>query len=182
MGNSAWFESWDSLFKIFIGSLVGYLMLIVFVRAAGKRSTSKMNNFDWIVTVAVGSVLASMAVLKDVTVADGALAMALLLGLQYLLTTATSRWTWARNLFLASPTVLYAHDKFHKQEMKKQRICEGEVISAIRESGIGSLKDVVIVTLEPDAELSIVRKGHEGPLDAVESVPGYSQLTEKNES
>lgn len=179
MGNSAWFESWNSLYKISISSLVGYVILILYVRLAGKRSTSKMNNFDWIVTVAVGSVMASMAVLKDVTVADGALAMALLLGFQYLLTTATSRWKWARKLFLASPTVLYANDTFHEEEMKEQRVWKGEIVSAIRESGIGSLHDVVIVTLEPDSNLSIVKQGEEGKLDTVDSLPGYSHLTEQ---
>lgn len=176
MGNSAWFESWDSLWKILISSLVGYLILILYVRVAGKRSTSKMNNFDWIVTVAVGSVMASMAVLKDVTVADGALAMALLLGFQYLITTATARWAWARHLFLAAPSVLYAHGEFCEEEMARQRVSEGEIISAIRERGIGSLKEVHVITLEPDAELSVVQEGRDGELDTVESVPGYEEL------
>jgi uncharacterized membrane protein YcaP (DUF421 family) len=178
MSHSAWFESWDSLYKIFISALVGYLILIFYVRFAGKRSTAKMNNFDWIVTVAVGSIMASMAVLKDVTVSDGALAMALLLGLQYLMTMATSRWLWARKLFLASPTVLYAHGNFHKEEMQKQRVSESEIISAIRENGVGSLKDVAVITLEPDAELSVVKAGEDGSLDTVESVPGYERLAE----
>lgn len=176
MNHSAWFESWESLFKILVSATIGYLILIFYIRLAGKRSTAKMNNFDWIVTVAVGSILASMAVLKDVTVSDGALAMALLLGFQYLLTMATSRWAWARKLFLALPAVLYAHGKFHSREMRKQRISESEILSAIRESGIGSLKEVRVVTLESDAELSVVKADHYGSMDTVESVPGYDDV------
>jgi len=156
MDHSAWFESWDSLYKIAISTVFGYFMLILFVRTVGKRSTSKMNNFDWIVTVAVGSVLASMAVLKDVTVADGLLAMALLLGLQYVLTISTSRWEWARRLFLATPTVLYAKGEFKDAAMRKQRVSRDEILQAVRERGVGSLDDVRMVTLEADAELSIV--------------------------
>ncbi|QDU59425.1 hypothetical protein Pan216_02530 [Planctomycetes bacterium Pan216] len=182
MGNSAWFESWDSLYKIAVSALVGYLILIVYVRLAGKRSTSKMNNFDWMVTVAVGSVFASMAILKDVTVADGALAMALLLGFQYLLTTATSHWEWARGLFLATPSILYANEQFDDAEMRKQRVCRGEIISAIRERGIGSLREVAVVTLEPDAEMSVVIKGKDGELDTVDSLPGYEELAGVGES
>lgn len=173
---SAWFDSWDSLFKILVGSLVGYVVLILFVRIAGKRSTSRMNNFDWIVTVAVGSVMASMAILEDVTVSDGALAMALLLGFQFLLTTATARWQWAERLFSASPTVLYAHGEFRRAAMKSQRISEQEIISAVRESGQGSLQAVHAVILEPDAQLSIVSESQNDALDAVKSVPGYDQL------
>lgn len=83
MGHSAWFESWDSLFKIFVSASLGYLILIFYVRLAGKRSSAKMNNFDWIVTVAVGSIFGSMVLLKDVTVADGAFSIGLLLGFHY---------------------------------------------------------------------------------------------------
>lgn len=158
MGSTAWFESWDSLYKIFISTLVGYAVLILFVRIFGKRSTSKMNNFDWIVTVAVGSVLASMAVLKDVTVSDGLLAISLLLGCQFLITSATSRWKWARNLLLSSPTTLYKNGEFDEHELQKQRVSRREIHSAIRENGMTSLDEVELVTLEPDAEIAVIRK------------------------
>ena len=179
MDHSVWFESWDSLFKILMSSVIGYLTLILFVRIAGKRSTSKMNNFDWIVTVAVGSVLASMAVLKDVTIADGVLAMGLLLGFQLLLTTATSRSELARELVLSKPSVLYAHGEFHQQELLKQRVWKGEILSAVRENGAGSLDDVEIVTFEPDAEISIVQKSRLGSFDAVTSIRGYRDTVDE---
>ncbi|MCG6157433.1 DUF421 domain-containing protein [Rubinisphaera margarita] len=165
MDHSAWFESWDSLFKITVSTVFGYFMLILFVRTAGKRSTSKMNNFDWIVTVAVGSVLASMAVLKDVTVADGLLAMALLLGLQYVLTISTSRWEWARRLFLAAPSVLFSDGEFDHVAMRKERVSRDEILQTIRDKGIASLDDVRMVTLEANAELSVVSR-ESGPADS----------------
>ncbi|WP_237226516.1 DUF421 domain-containing protein [Rubinisphaera sp. JC750] len=158
MASTAWFESWDSLYKIFISTLVGYAVLILFVRIFGKRSTSKMNNFDWIVTVAVGSVLASMAVLKDVTVSDGILAIILLLGGQFLITTATSRWEWARVLLLSPSSTLYENGRFREAELRKQRVSQREILSAVRENGLDCLEDVDIITFEPDAEIAVVRK------------------------
>jgi len=158
MGSSAWFESWDSLWKILISTLVGYVALILFVRLAGKRSTSKMNNFDWIVTVAVGSVLASMAVLKDVTVSDGLLAIVLLLGFQFLITTATSHWEWARNLLLSQPTTLYENGEFVTSELRRQRVSRREILSAVHENGLDSLDEVALIRLESDAEIAVIRK------------------------
>lgn len=171
MGPSAWFESWDSLYKILISTLVGYVLLILLVRIFGKRSTSKMNNFDWIVTVAVGSVLASMAVLKDVTVSDGLLAISLLLGCQFLITTATSRWAWARKMLLSPPTTLYEDGEFDNYELRKQRVSRREIHSAIRENGMTSLDEVELVTLEPDAEIAVIRKSKRSTANSQTSFP-----------
>ena len=176
MDESAWFDSYASLYKILVSSIAGYLILIIYVRIAGKRSTAKMNNFDWIVTVAVGSILASMALLKDVAVTDGAFALALLLGFQYLLTTATANWAWAGRLFVASPSILYSSGQFHEKEMREQRVSESEILSAVRQQGIASLNEVRFVILEPNAEFSIVTLGQEGSPDTVETVPGYEKL------
>lgn len=43
-----------------------------------------MNAYDLVVTVALGSTLASALLTKDVALADGALAFALLIGLQFI--------------------------------------------------------------------------------------------------
>lgn len=41
--------------------VLAYASLILLLRASGKRTLSKMNAFDFIVTVALGSTLASVA-------------------------------------------------------------------------------------------------------------------------
>ena len=51
-------------------------MLVIFLRLSGKRTLSKMNAFDLVVTVALGSTLATVLLTKDVALADGALAFA----------------------------------------------------------------------------------------------------------
>ena len=170
-----WFDSWQSLLKIFISGVVGYLILIAFIRLYGKRSTSKMNNVDWIVTVAVGSMFASMVILKNVPVLDGTLAMGILLFLQFLLTYATSHWQWARKLFLAPPSILYSDGEFHKEEMKRQRVSESEIFSEVREKGLGCMKQVHTVTLEPDAELSVVLKENVGASKTLKPLEEYQK-------
>lgn len=42
------------------------LLLIVFLRVSGKRTLSKMNAFDLVVTVALGSTLATVLLSSDV--------------------------------------------------------------------------------------------------------------------
>ncbi|WP_407939580.1 hypothetical protein [Methylophaga nitratireducenticrescens] len=56
------------------------------LRISGRRILSKMNAFDMVVTVALGSTLATILLNRDVALAEGALAFALLIGMQYLVT------------------------------------------------------------------------------------------------
>ena len=155
MDSSPWLASPDTLLLICSKGVAGYLLLIVFVRLSGKRSTSKMNNFDWIVTVAVGSVFASTVLLDDVSLLGGAFAMALLVALQFLLTLATSRSEAVRRAVLAPPALLFFRGEFLTQAMRRERVSHQEIVAAIRESGHADC-DGCAVVLESNADLSVL--------------------------
>ena len=55
-----WFDSWDSLLRVIAGGFAAYASLVVLLRVSGKRTLSKLNAFDLVVTVALGSTLATM--------------------------------------------------------------------------------------------------------------------------
>lgn len=80
------FSGWDSLLRILVVGVLAYVALVVFLRVSGKRTLSKMNAFDLVVTVALGSTLATVLLDKDVALAEGASAFALLIGLQFAVT------------------------------------------------------------------------------------------------
>ncbi|HBM44306.1 MAG TPA: DUF421 domain-containing protein, partial [Halomonas sp.] len=54
------FSGWESLARTLVVGLLAYTVLIVFLRISGNRTLSKMNAFDLIVTVALGSTLATV--------------------------------------------------------------------------------------------------------------------------
>ncbi len=64
------FNGWESLARILVMGLLAYATLIVFLRMSGNRTLSKMNAFDLIVTVALGSTLATVLLSKDIALAD----------------------------------------------------------------------------------------------------------------
>ena len=85
------FDSFYALLRISLGAVAAYAALIVLLRVAGKRSLSKLNAFDFVITIAIGSTFASFVLSKDVTFADGLVALILLVGLQYALTWASAQ-------------------------------------------------------------------------------------------
>ena len=78
------FNGWFPLLRTTVVGVPAYAALVVFLRFSGKRTLAKMNAFDLIVTVSLGSTLATIALSEDVAVIQGLLALALLIALQFL--------------------------------------------------------------------------------------------------
>src|SRR3954462_15124850 len=92
------FDSWASIGHIAVLGLLGYLAMVAVIRIMGKRALSKFDAFDFIVTVALGSLLANIIVSKTLTVADGVAAIGVLLGAQYIMVLLSCRWDFFENL------------------------------------------------------------------------------------
>ncbi len=154
---SMFFEDWFSLFRILVVGTAGYVMLVAFIRVFGKRTLSKMNAFDLIVTVALGSTLATVIISKDVKLAEGLLALLLLCGLQFAVAYLSARSRRIEGLVKSEPALLFYRGRFLRDAMLRERVTEDEVLSAVRGQGIHDLDQVGAAVLETDGSLSIVR-------------------------
>lgn len=151
------FTNWESLGRIVVVGVMVYLGLIVLLRTSGKRTLSKMNAFDLIVTVALGSMLASTLLSKSVALFDGLLGMGLLVALQYVITWLSVRYSAVDKLVKSEPTLLVYRGRFLHAVMKAERVTEGEILASLRERGIASLADAAAVVLENDGTLNALQ-------------------------
>ena len=97
------FESWTSVFRTVIAGTTAYVALVIFLRISGKRTLAKMNAFDLVVTVALGSTLSSVLISRDVPIADGVVALALLIVLQYVVAWTSVRWPGFEGVLKSDP-------------------------------------------------------------------------------
>jgi len=151
-------NSWGGLGRVLIVGVLAYVALILLLRISGKRTLSKMNAFDLIVTVALGSTLASVLLSKDVALAEGILAFALLIFLQYLITFLSTRSEAISRLVKAEPTLLYHRGEFLHKAMQSERVVENEVRAAVRSQGTLNMEQVEAVILETDGNFSMLGK------------------------
>lgn len=75
-----WFDSWDDVVRIVLVGAASYTALVILLRLAGKRTLSQLNAFDFVVTVALGSILASVLLDSTLSFTEGMTALALLGG------------------------------------------------------------------------------------------------------
>jgi uncharacterized membrane protein YcaP (DUF421 family) len=151
------FDSWASVSRTLAIGVLAYVGLILMLRLSGKRTLAKMNSFDLVVTVALGSTLATVLLTKEVPLADGLLAFALLIVLQFSVTWLSVRSNVVRRIARGEPTLLVHRGTFLKNAMKDQRVTSSEVLQAIRSQGIADLADVEGVVIETDGTFSVIR-------------------------
>jgi uncharacterized membrane protein YcaP (DUF421 family) len=166
---SFFFAGWSSLARIIVVGLPAYVLLLALLHLAGKHSLAKTNAYGLVVTVALGSALASAVLTKQVTLADGVVAIGLLLGLQYLLSTLISRWSWASGLITQKPVLLVREGRLLEDALEKERVTKSEILAALRQSGIDSIDGVGAVVLESDGSFSVIRTVGKSP-SALEDV------------
>jgi len=164
------FDDWFGLFRILIVGVLAYSALTFLLLASGKRTLSKWNAFDFVVTIALGSTFATVIISKDVSFAEGVLALGLLVGLQFVITWLSVRFKWMENLVKAEPTLLFDKGEFLSHAMKRQRVAEGEVRMAIRSKGIAAVEEVDAVVLETDGSFSVIKKSNTDSRTALEGV------------
>ncbi len=153
------FDGWVGLARTLIVGVLAYVFLVMALRGSGKRTLSKMNAFDLIVTVALGSTLATVLLSKDVALAEGALAFLLLIGLQFAVTWSSVRVSWIRRLVTGEPQMLLRRGAVLPAALRRARVTEDEVRAAVRAAGVSDLETVEAVVLETDGSFSVVRDG-----------------------
>ena len=167
------FDGWTGLLRVLVVGTLAYAALVLLLRVTGKRTLSKMNAFDLVVTVALGSTLATVLLSKDVALAEGLLAFALLVLLQFAITWLSVRSERVQALVKAEPRLLLHHGRLLPGALRRERLTE-EVRAAVRSQGIASLDAVAAVVLETDGSISVVRRAEEGGASALANVAGHA--------
>ena len=150
------FDGWMTLGRTALIGALAYVALVLLLRISGKRTLSKMNAFDFVVTVALGSTLATVLLSSSVSLARGVLAFAVLIFLQFIITWLSTRSSAVRSLVKAEPTLLVHKGEFLRGAMKRERVTEEEVRAAMRSQGISAVEEVEAVVLETTSDISVV--------------------------
>lgn len=165
------FNSWAGMARTALVGILAYAALILFLRVSGKRTLSKMNAFDFVVTVALGSTLATIILSKDTPLAEGLLALALLILLQFIITWLSVRSKSVSRLVKAEPRLLFYQGEFLWSAMKTERVNEGEVLQAMRGQGLNH-NAVEAVVLETDGSFSVVKRIDDDKVTVLSNVSG----------
>ncbi|WP_081928771.1 YetF domain-containing protein [Microvirga sp. BSC39] len=170
------FQGWFGLWRVLVVGTLAYVALIILLRISGKRTLAKFNAFDFVVTVAIGSTLATILLSDSVALAEGVLALALLIGLQYAISWLSVRSERFQELIKSEPTLLVHRGRFLESALQAQRLSREEVLAAVRADGHARLEEIGAIVLETDGTISIITGNDLQPSDpALRMVNGFER-------
>jgi len=155
------FSGFEGIGRTLVVGLSAYVLLVLVLRLTGKRTLSKMNAFDFVVTVALGSTLATILLSKDVALAEGVSAFLLLAGAQYAVTWTSLHSARFRGWIKAEPRALLRNGEILPAALRAERVTPDEVEAAIRAAGYPDQAAIALVMLETDGSMSVVPQGRE---------------------
>ena len=167
--------SWTRIGLVLLSGVAVYLLVIALTRLAGVRSLAKMSAFDFAATVAVGSIVASVAI-AAVPLAAGAVGLSLLFALQYVVA-VLRRQGLLQGVVDNRPILLMADGQLLEDHLSQVRLARTELWSQLRQAGVHRLDQVHAVVFETTGDISVLQAGQ--PLDPqlLEGVRGADRLS-----
>jgi uncharacterized membrane protein YcaP (DUF421 family) len=172
--DGVFFSGWAPLLRTLVATVLAYPALVAVLRISGKRTLAQMNAFDFIVTVALGSTLASILVSNNVSIVQGVQALVLLVALQFLVAWSSVRAGWFQKLVKSEPRMILRDGEVLEEALLSERFSKDEVVQALREQGIADFSSVQAVVLETNGRISVVRTS-QGAGEALDNVRGAKE-------
>jgi len=145
---------WDTVIR----TLVGFAVLLILTRLAGKKQIGQMTVFTYITGIALGNMAGDMIIHKDVEIMDGVIGMTLWSVLIFLMEYLSLNLPGVRVLLDGEPVLVIKKGVVQAKEFKKMRLNMDDLTMLLREKDAFSIKEVQCAILEPHGELSVVKK------------------------
>ena len=161
------FDRWSDVGRVLAMGLAAYVVMVAVLRVSGKRTLAKLNAFDLVVTVALGSVLATIALSSEVSLIEGVAAIVVLIVAQLTVAWSSVHLPALRALIRSEPTVVVRDGEIVESALRSSRLTSQELMQAVRASGSGSFDAIAAVVLETDGSLSVITREQFGSGDAL---------------
>lgn len=155
----------DVLLRGTLLAFIGLSWVVICVRVIGLRAFSKMTSFDFVTTVAIGSLLAGCVQATEWgTLVQALIAIAALLGIQYIVSRARSHRADFEGVIGNTPALLMRDGEFQEPVLKRTRTTRNDIVAKLREANVHHFSEVRAVVLESTGDISVL---HGDSLDDV---------------
>lgn len=160
------FHSWADIGRAVVSTAIVFLLIVAILRVVGAQAIARMSGYDMVATVTLGSVVATVAVTRGVTIGEGIASLLTLVALQWVLRSLQARWLVAHHAVRQPPLVLVWEGTLLEDRLRSSRISADEVRAAVRKTGLASVADARAVVLENDGEWSVIPRSAAGGDDS----------------
>ncbi len=149
---------------VFVRSIIGFFSLLIFTRILGKEQISQLTFFDYALGITIGSIAASLTTDLSSRAWPHWIGLLTWAGLGYLMEMITMKWRYAAKYLEGEPTVVIMHGKIMENVLKKMKYRATDILVLLRAQGVFDVTQVDFAIIEPNGQLSILKKPEYQPL------------------
>lgn len=150
------------MYKVFLSTIIKgvpiYFFALLISKSVGKKLITKMNFFEFVMGVSMGSMIANAVLDKDSVVISEVTALILFtlltVGVSYLCTKSL----WVRKIVGSEPIIVIENGRLVDKNLKKLRTTVNEILMKLREKDVFNIADVEYAIIEKDGKLSVLVK------------------------
>lgn len=154
----------ETLGLIALSAATMYAAILALTRLTGLRSFAQMSAFDFAMSVAVGSLLASTIISGSISLFEGAFGLGCLFLLQATIGLARERSSRVSNLVDNQPMLLMDGSEVLHENLAAARITSTDLLSKLRAANVSDFDEVHAVILETTGDVSVIH-GKTGEFD-----------------
>lgn len=151
-----------------------YIAMVIALRALESARCGGSWGYDLAALIVLGPIVGRAALGESPRLAGGVIAVATLLALQTL-TTWLRRRGW-RYRGARHPVLLMVGSRILDERLRAHGVTRAELGSRLRLAGVRSFEEVALVVLEPNRELSVLRRGEPTHPEILRGVLGVEQV------
>ncbi len=153
----------DAVLMVILSAVALYILLILYTRLVGLRSFSKISGFDFAITIAIGSVLASVTLWQKPTLLEGAIALGTLFGLQFVVGNLRKRLPGIAGLIDNNPLLLMDGSTILSDNLRRANVTEDDLRAKLRAANVTQMEQVRAVVMESTGDISVLHAPPEAP-------------------
>ncbi|MBA4862785.1 DUF421 domain-containing protein [Streptomyces sp. PSKA54] len=138
-------------------ALMIYLVLMLLLRIAGKRTLADMTTFDVVLVLVISEATQQALLGDDFSLTTSALAIATLIGIDRLADYLGYRFPTFSKITNSTPVIIMDDGKLLRHRMKRLHVNEFDILEAAREShGLARLDQIRYAVLETSGGISVI--------------------------
>ncbi len=151
------------ILKIIAASFASLGSLFLFTKLMGNREMSQLSMFDYVSSIALGSIAGEMAVMSTDSILEPFISMIIFSVLTIFISYITCKSIFLRRFFEGQIILLYQNGQVFEKNLLKAKMDMDEFLSACRVSGYYDLEEVHTVYLETNGKISVLPNAQNRP-------------------
>ncbi|RII34879.1 DUF421 domain-containing protein [Clostridium chromiireducens] len=149
---------------VLVRSIIAFFSLLIFAKILGKQQISQLTFFDYALGITIGSIAATLTTDLSSRAWPHFVGLLTWCLLGYLMEYVTEKWRYAAKYIEGEPTIVIMNGKIMENALKKMKYTAADLMGLLRVKDVFDLSQVDFAIIEPNGQLSVLRKPEYEPL------------------